>query len=213
MEVRRAVARPVIDGKLNDAAWAKADAVTLQFPWDQPGAKQKTVARVLWDDDYLYIAYDCEDLDITAQYDQRDDPTYKDDAVEAFINPRPSQTTAYFGFEMNARSTVYDYITVPGLFLLKRWNPIGVQIATYVDGTLNARGDQDRRWSLEVAIPLAELEGLAQAKPKVGDVWSINLNRWDGVEPDRRLSVWSDSAQVRPNPHNAKRFGKMTFVN
>ena len=40
----------------------------------------------------------------------------------------------------------------------------------------------------------------------------MNINRWDGTEPNRRLSVWSNSAQPKPNPHNPDRFGEIVFV-
>lgn len=213
LEVRRTSQRPIIDGMLNEADWKKADAVTFQFPWnEQTGAKQKTTARLLWDDQFLYISYECEDSDIVAHYTKRDDPTYKDDAVEAFINPRPSQTDGYFGFEMNARAVMYDYIIFQAKYLMKRLNLEGIQLATHINGTLNATGDKDQGWTLEVAIPFAEFEPLSAATPKAGDNWTINLNRWDGVEPTRRLSLWSDSAKVKPNPHNIRRFGTMVFV-
>jgi len=214
LEVRRALNRVIVDGKINEDDWKRADAVTFQFPWeDQKGAKQKTTARLLWDDKFLYISYECEDSDITAHYTDRDDPTYKDDAVEAFINPRPDQTNGYFGFEMNARAVMYDYIYFMGRHLLKRLNLEGLQLSTHLNGTMNARGDTDKGWSLELAIPFAEFEGLGNGQlPKPGDSWAINLNRWDGVEPDRRLSEWSDSGMVQPNPHNPRRFGVMTFV-
>ena len=45
-----------------------------------------------------------------------------------------------------------------------------------------------------------------------GTVWAFNLNRWDGVEPNRRMSIWSDSMQERPGPHAPERFGDMRFV-
>ncbi|MBZ2186581.1 MAG: carbohydrate-binding family 9-like protein [Bryobacter sp.] len=213
LEVRRAANPLSIDGKLNDSAWAQAEAVTFQFPWpNQTGAKQKTTVRLLWDDKYLYLGYDCEDADITAQYTHRDDPTYKDDAVEAFINPAPAQTDVYLGFEMNARAVMYDYVYLAGKFLFKRLDLDGLQLATHIDGTLNARGDKDKGWSLEVAIPFAEFEPLFRAaRPREGDQWAINLNRWDGTEPDRRLSQWSDSGLVAANPHNPRRFGTMVF--
>ena len=59
--------------------------------------------RLLWDDRALYVAYDAEDGDITAHYTQRDDPTYRDDALEIFVNPDPRQEAVYYGFEVNAR--------------------------------------------------------------------------------------------------------------
>jgi hypothetical protein len=212
-EVKRATSRIQVDGKLDEKAWQAAEPMVLIFPWEsQTGAKQKTTVRVLWDDQNLYIGYDCEDTDITAQFTARDDPTYRDDAVEAFINPRPSQTDFYFGLEMNARAVLYDYVSIKSAqYVLKRFNLEGVQLATFIDGTLNARGDRDKGWSLEVAIPWANFEELSR-RPEPGTVWTATFNRWDGVEPDRRLSMWVDPQDPRPSPHHPERFGDLVFV-
>ncbi|HYW41279.1 MAG TPA: carbohydrate-binding family 9-like protein [Bryobacteraceae bacterium] len=210
--VKRAAGRIVIDGKLDEKAWQEASTIEFVFPWDfQTGAKQKTTARLLWDDDYLYVGYECEDKDIVALRTERDDPTYQDDAVEIFINPRPSQTGVYFGLEMNARAVLYDYVMVDARYAFKRFNMQGVLLATFIRGTLNARGDEDQGWSLEVAIPWANFEELAR-RPTPGTIWTANLNRWDGVEPDRRLSMWSDPVQPRAQPHVPARFGQLVFV-
>lgn len=213
-EVKRASARILVDGKLDDAAWKSANTLTLQFPWEQQtGAKQKTVARVLWDDEYLYVGYDCQDTDIVAHFDKRDDPTYRDDALEIFINPNPAQQGLYYGMEMNARAVLYDYLYVFPTVLIKRLDFTGVQLATHIRGTLNARGDKDDGWSLEVAIPWANFEELAKKlPPEPGSFWTANLNRWDGVEPNRRLSLWSDSGLKQPHSHQPLRFGQLLFV-
>ncbi len=210
-EAKRAAGAIVIDGKLDDKAWQAAPALELIFPWEsQTGAKQKTTARLLWDDRFLYVGFECEDRDIVAQFTERDDPTYRDDAVEIFLNPKPSQTGVYFGLEMNARAVLYDYLMYDAKYAFKRFNLQGVQLATFLRGTLNARGDEDQGWSLEVAIPWANFEELAP-KPEAGTVWTMNVNRWDGVEPDRRMSNWSDPMQPRPNPHAPARFGQLVF--
>jgi Carbohydrate family 9 binding domain-like len=212
-EVKRAPSAIVIDGRLDDTAWKTAATITFQFPWEkQTGAKQKTTARLLWDDNYLYVGYDCEDADITAQFENRDDPTYRDDAVEIFINPLPSQTN-YYGLEMNARAVLYDYFMIFGAGLLRQFDLKGVQLATNIRGTLNASGDKDQGWSLEVAIPWNNFDGLSRTLPPAfGATWTANLNRWDGTEPNRRLSQWSDAEMPTPNPHNPGRFGKLVFV-
>jgi hypothetical protein len=211
-EAKRAAGPVVIDGKLDDKAWAAAAAVELIFPWEsQTGAKQKTTVRLLWDDNFLYAGYDCEDRDIVALFTERDDPTYRDDAVELFLNPKPSQTGLYFGLEMNARAILYDYLMYDSRYAFKRFNLQGVQLATFIRGTLNVRGDEDQGWSLEVAIPWANFEEFAP-RPDAGTVWTMNLNRWDGVEPNRRMSNWSDPLQPRPNPHAPARFGQLVFV-
>ncbi|MBV8818616.1 MAG: carbohydrate-binding family 9-like protein [Acidobacteriaceae bacterium] len=212
-EVKRAATPIVVDGRLDEAAWSKSKPIEFVFPWDQQtGAKQKTMARLLWDDDYLYVAYECEDTDIVALHQNRDDPTYKDDAVEIFINPDPTQTF-YYGLEMNALATLYDYFYAFPKLLIARVNFEGVHLATNIRGTLNVTGDKDEGWSLEVAIPWKNFTELAKTLPPApGSVWRANLNRWDGTEPNRRLSQWSNSGMPDPNPHNPERFGELVFV-
>jgi hypothetical protein len=213
-EIKRAASPVAIDGKLDEAAWASASpAVTLQFLWDnQTGAKQKTAARLLWDAQALYVGFDADDADVNAQFQQRDDPTYRDDAVEIFINPDPKQETLYYGFEMNARGVLYDYLNYNSRTLFKRFDSTGVKIATSIRGTMNDRTDTDSGWSLEASIPWANFQELSRRPPAAGAVWKANINRWDGVEPNRRMSIWSDPQNTDAWPHVPSRFGELVFV-
>jgi len=212
-DVRRAPAPLTIDGKLTEAAWTTTPAMTLQFLWEsQTGPKQMTRARLLWDAQALYVGFDADDTDITAQFQQRDDPTFRDDAVEIFINPDPKQETVYYGFEMNARGVLYDYLNYNSRTLFKRFDATGVQIATSLRGSLNVRNDTDSGWSLEAMIPWGNFEELSRRPPVAGTVWKANLNRWDGVQPDRRMSIWSDPQNSDSWPHVPARFGEIVFV-
>jgi len=212
-DVRRAPAPLTIDGKLTEAAWTTTPAMTLQFLWEsQTGPKQMTRARLLWDAQALYVGFDADDIDITAQFQQRDDPTFRDDAVEIFINPDPKQETVYYGFEMNARGVLYDYLNYNSRTLFKRFDATGVQIATSLRGSLNVRNDTDSGWSLEAMIPWGNFEELSRRPPVAGTVWKANLNRWDGVQPNRRMSIWSDPQNSDSWPHVPARFGEIVFV-
>ena len=212
-EAFRASGRLTIDGRLDEADWLAADVITLQFPWEsQTGVKQKTTARILWDDDNLYVGYDCQDAEITALYDTRDDPTYRDDCVEIFISPNQQKLYLYYGLEMNCRAVLYDYFYVFKQSIIKRFDMNEVKLATNLRGTLNVSGDTDEGWSLEVAIPFENFGDLInRVPPEPGSSWRVNLNRWDGVEPHRRLSMWSPSGMEKPNPHNPDRFGILVF--
>jgi Carbohydrate family 9 binding domain-like len=213
-EVKRVSSPPAIDGKLDEAAWTHASPpIVLQFLWEsQAGAKQKTAARLLWDSQALYVGFDAEDADVTARFLQRDDPTYQDDAVEIFINPDPKQEVLYYGFEMNARGVLYDYLNYNSRTLFKRFDATGVAIAVAVRGTLNQRDDTDNGWSLEIAIPWVNFEELSRRSPVAGTVWKANVNRWDGVEPKRRMSIWSDPQNTTSWPHVPSRFGEIVFT-
>jgi hypothetical protein len=212
-DVRRLSAPLTIDGRLNEAAWAATPAITLQFLWEsQTGPKQMTRARLLWDAQALYVGFDADDTDITAQFQQRDDPTFRDDAVEIFINPDPRQETVYYGFEMNARGVLYDYLNYNSRTLFKRFDATGVRMATSLRGSLNVRDDTDNGWSLEALIPWSNFEELSRRPPAAGTVWKANLNRWDGVQPNRRMSIWSDPQNSDSWPHVPARFGEIVFV-
>lgn len=200
----RTAVPPRIDGRGLEPEWQRAPVVELQFPWEsQKGAKQKTAVRLMWDETFLYALFECEDAEITARHFQRDDPTYLDDAVEIYLNPNPKQDTAYFGFEMNSNAVMYDYfVSFPNFTLIKRWNLTGFELKTARTG---------KGWTLELAFPLDDFLDMGR-KPGVGAEWRMQLVRWDGTEPARRLSIWSDSGLERPHPHNPARFGWLRFV-
>ena len=53
--VNRAARPIVVDGKLDDKAWKGANVMDLVLADSGGVPRQRTQARVLWDDDYLYI--------------------------------------------------------------------------------------------------------------------------------------------------------------
>ena len=199
-----------VDGRLTEKAWANAAPITLMFPWEeQTGVKQRTTVRLMRDQTYLYVGYECEDVDITATHENRDDPVYKDDCVEIFLKPS-EKTDHYIGLEMNARGVLFDYYYSFPEKNDKTFNLDGVLLKTTLRGTLNQGDDRDQAWSLELAIPWNSLNnGLP---PASGDQWRAQINRWDGTEAKgRRLSMWCHSGLKRTHPHNPERFGHLLF--
>ena len=203
-----------IDGELKEEDWQLASETRpFVFPWpDQPGIKQKTTVKILWDKDNLYVAYICEDTEITAKHLKPDSRTFEDDCVELFINPNPSRTECYYGLEMNCRGVLCDFFLIPkGLIAIKEVNLPGVKLATSIRGTLNKRDDQDKGWVLELLIPFKDFSFFSEViPPHIGSSWRINLNRWDGKEK-RCLSQWSASDASEPNPHTPQYFGVINF--
>ena len=54
-QIFRTAGRIVIDGKVDEPAWKQAPSVgDFHFNWWTAGEKEQTIAKLLWDDEYLY---------------------------------------------------------------------------------------------------------------------------------------------------------------
>ena len=200
----------LIDGKLQERAWLAApDVGEFLFPWWQEGKKDRTEARMLWDETYLYVAFTTYDTHISAVLNKRDDPVSKDDAVEVFVAPNKDDISTYFNFEFNALGTILDRASHTKSS--SAWNVEDIQVAVTLDGTLNDQTDEDNLWSTEIAIPFSCFASFApHLPPHEGDTWRLNLYRIGGaVNP--QFSLWSDTLTKVPQYHTPERFGWVHF--
>lgn len=224
----RAASEIRIDGKLDDAAWSAAawtdDFVDIEGV-TKPKPRFRTRMKMLWDDQYLYIAAELEEPDVWATLTQHDSVIFQDNDFEVFLNPS-GDSRNYFEFEINALNTGWD------LFLAKPyrqqgkadngWEIPGLKTAVYVDGSLNHAGDRDRRWQVEMAFPWAAFtERSGFGKPNAGQQWRANFSRveWhtEVLEgkyhklPGREDNwVWSPQGVV--DMHRPEQWGYVMFV-
>jgi hypothetical protein len=104
----------VVDGRVDDAAWAKATTVELAYetgPGDNTTPPVKTTALVLHSDNALYIAFRADDSDpasIRAFLRDRD-ALWDDDFVALELDTFDDQRRAY-GFYVNALGVQADLI-------------------------------------------------------------------------------------------------------
>src|SRR4051812_5660884 len=78
-DIYRAPSPIVIDGKLDDAAWQHASSVgDFSFASFKEGEKEQTIAKLLWDDENLYVSWYSKDRHISASVTQRHGPVSKD---------------------------------------------------------------------------------------------------------------------------------------
>jgi hypothetical protein len=203
------------DGILDEPAWALA-------PWTdyfvdiegdaKPAPRYKTRAKMLWDDNNLYIAADLQDPDVWARLRQRDTVIFYDNDFEVFIDP-DGDTHAYYELEVNALATAWD------LLLLKPyrdggppvvgWDIAGLKVGTHVEGTLNMPGDTDRGWTVEIVLPLAALKECAggASVPRAGDQWRIDFSRVEW-----RVIVENGSYRKEINPATDKPYPEDNWV-
>ena len=213
-EVRRAANKIEIDGKVPEPAWfAAATLGDFQFPWFKSGVREQSLAKLVWDDECLYIACICQDAHITAGDSQHDVPLTGDDCFEIMLAPNRNRPAFYFNIEWNAVGGYIDGHRPKGADAPRvEWDARDLRIAGQHIGTLNDDTDEDSLWCVEVAIPWINFrEYLPQFPPKAGDEVRANFNRHGG-DTNPQYSQWSPAdtpAPAFPVPH---RFGRLILA-
>jgi len=230
-ECPRAAKPVVIDGKLDDADWARAP-YTPFFVDIEGAAKAKprfaTRAKMLWDDNYFYIAAELEEPHLWAVYREHDSVIFHQHDFEVFLDP-DGDGLNYFEFEMNVLNATWD------LFLAKPykdggkadngWEIPGLKTAVHANGTVNDPRDTDKGWTLEIAFPWSAFDRGPRPprKPAMNETWRVNFSRveWQLRDDGKRYEkvqgtpednwVWSPQGVINmhvPETWGFVRFGK-----
>ena len=222
-----------IDGRDDELAWNNA-IYTDDFI-DIEGSKtpsQKTNVKMLWDEKFLYVFAKLYENHIWGDITKRDEVIYYNNDFEVFINPN-DDVFSYGEIEINALGTEWDlFLNRPYRLRGKAdssWDINGLKSAVDISGTLNDPNDLDDYWTVEIAIPLKEIEKLNTSgkdeKVISGDVWRINFSRvnWDfeinnGVYSRKKENgkylpeynwVWSPQGII--NMHVPENWGYLVF--
>lgn len=200
------------DGRLDEKAWQECEPIQLTGR-DGKTPMQKTSARILWDNDFIYVAFDCEDQNIWSTFTKRDQPLYNEEVVEIFIDPDGDGNT-YLELEVSPLGIFWDgFILNHGPGKIKgilAWNSETIRWGVHLNGTQNNPNDIDQSWSAEIAVPIKDLATAPNRPPKPGDKWRLNLYRID--HPDSNTSeesLWSPVSG--PSFHDPDKFGEVTF--
>ncbi|MBL8949988.1 MAG: carbohydrate-binding family 9-like protein [Myxococcaceae bacterium] len=206
----RTAKAPVIDGKVNDDVWKAAPEVTLTASYDGRPVSRKTTARILWDEQFLYVAFDCEDPDVWGTKRNKDDDIYNEDAVEVFVNAS-GDLANYNELQVSPHNVNFDARFVSrrsDLPTAMKWES-GMTTAVDVRGTLDD-DTADQGWSAEMKIPIANLANVPHA-PQKGDVWRFNLYRLEHLKRRTEIEGQSFSPLFVGDFHALPRFGKLVF--
>ena len=214
-DIYRATSPISIDARLNEPAWKQApDVGDFHFPRFKEGQREQTVAKILWDDEYLYVSWLARDRHISSSVTERHGPVSKDDCVEIFIAPNPNKIRNYYTFEINAIGTMLNRARTDWWTGPPTWEPEGVRYRASFHG--HAKKDespQDDHWVVEAAIPLKNfVRDAPHTPPRDGDRWRLNLQRLGGLT-NAQASTWSPLPEGVQTFHTPEAFGSVRFVN
>ena len=227
---RHATGPITVDGRLEEPDWQRA-SWTTDFVDIQGAAKPKprfrTRAKLLWDEDYLYIAAEIEEPHVWATLTQHDSVIFRDNDFEVFMDPN-GDSHEYYEFEMNALNTGWDLLLKKpykdGGPALNEWEIPGLKTAVHVEGTINNPADQDKGWCVEIAFPWKALASYARRRtpPREGDQWRVDFSRvewrinivhgkYEKV-PNTPEDNWVWSPQGIVDMHRPEKWGYVQFT-
>ena len=142
-----------VDGARTE--WSGVTAVPFS------GLSNGAIASIAWDATNLYVAFQVTDTKLSATRTVRDGGTlYLDDGVEVYIDTLGDRASAMqpddYQFMVNLNNIQGDWRGTGGGGKDSTWNATWTSAVTR-QGTLNSHGDTDSGYTVELAIPWAQL--------------------------------------------------------
>jgi hypothetical protein len=166
VQIARTAARPVIDGALDDAAWANAariDNFHQVNPVEYAEPSERTEIYLLYDDDALYVAARIftPPGEITANVMRQGASITQEDSLFVTLDPFNTQRGGYF-FGLNAHGVRFDGLYRNVSEYYSDWDSIWDAAAQRFDGG----------WTAEYEIPFKSLSFDPNS-----DTWGLNFSR------------------------------------
>lgn len=215
---------PAWENIFAEALWQDAASSTqmLQAPLNATFAAppEETRVRVLWCKEFLLVRFDVQDASIVrlpgvdAAKPLRDEPYYKADAVEVFLDP-VGDFHMYMEFQFSSENGVFDAAyfctgtpkSQPDFLLdadfirrdtfsVKEWNLAGLRSAARIWPTTEGAG-----WSVVAAFPAKELlQRLGKKKFERGMELKVNfvrLNSFADGQHRAEITNWAPVMEGR----------------
>ncbi|HSG80858.1 MAG TPA: DUF5916 domain-containing protein [Gemmatimonadota bacterium] len=200
-----------LDGVLDEPAWGSADSAfgfLQREPSEGEPATERTVVRVLYDSDRVYVgvwAYDSEPSRVVARQLERDarlgisrfGPSGSDDAIELILDTFHDRRNAYY-FATNPNGALVD-----GLITDESESP-----DLNWDAVWDVRAQKTSfGWSAEFEIPLRSIRTPSAAV----QTWGFNVQRV--VIRKNEQTLWTSWSRNNEGLNRVSRAGELTQLN
>ncbi len=182
---------PVLDGKLDDPVWGEALPTiefTQKFPNEGLSPSEQTVLRILYDEESLYVAFDCvQRLTPVQSRLARRDRKVETDRVELSIDDGKST----FEFSVNAAGVLSDGVRFNDTGYSSDWDGVWEGQAARSEGG----------WSSEMRIPFR----LFRFDPSQVQDWGLQARRYVALRQE--IDEWAYIPRV--DAGEVSRYGRL----
>lgn len=158
-----------------------------------------TKVQACRDSEALYVRFECEDDHVVSDYTKRDEPLYKQDVVEVFLDEEGTGRR-YLELEVSPHNVVFDALIKNEegrVHAYAEWDAAGMETSVDV---------QDDKRVYVIKLPFVHFASM----PEAGTAWRVNFYRIDeSPEGQREFQAWSPTGAV--NYHLPAHFGTLLF--
>lgn len=179
--------------------WEEIDGVAVvETPWKEFPLCVNTLAKVVYNDEKIFVRLETEETDITAVVTEDNGQVCKDSCMEFFIRPNISDKR-YFNFEINPLGTLHLAIGKDRYDRKKiNFDRSMFNIRTYVLNT---------GWIAEFEIPFA----LINKFTGFSETCYGNFYKCGDETAEPHYCVWNDVETPEPDFHQFRYFGRFVF--
>jgi hypothetical protein len=220
--IERTSAAPAFNLDWSDPSWSGAQTLSVShFLSRSSDHRPVTRAKLLHDDQTIYVFFHVQDRYVRAVAEKYQDPVCRDSCVEFFVEPRAGK--GYFNFEFNCGGTLLlFYIEDPTRSPdpaqpFKKMTPISwdlasrIRVAHSMPKSIDPEIDTPTTWSIQYAIPRAVFEHHVGPLGSLADqTWRGNFYKCADKTSHPHWATWSPIDEV--NFHLPRCFAPIAFA-
>ncbi len=209
--------KPVeINGDWLDSVWADVEAIDIDIHLaDEPDHKPKTQAKLLYDEEFIYVFFRVEDKYVRAVAGDYQGKVWEDSCVEFFFTPSQDLSLGYFNIEANCGGTI--------VFTHRFGKELNVTPVSAADGEkveifhsepkiVEPEKQQPTTWLIEYRLPIDVLEKYCSViRPAPGVIWRANFYKCGDETSHPHWLTWSAITSGEFNFHLPEFFGVLEF--
>ena len=181
----------------------------------EPDHKPKTQAKLLYDDQFIYVIFRVEDKFVRAVSQKYHDLVCKDSCVEFFFTPGADISLGYFNIEINCGGTMlFSHQITRGIdtTAVSDSDCDKVEIFHSESRIVEPEKQEPTTWIIEYRVPIGILEKYCPvAKPAPGVIWRANFYKCADDTSHPHWLTWSVVDKSTPDFHRPEFFGTLEF--
>ena len=206
------------DANWDKEQWKNVKPVTItNYMGDIPAFKPKVQAKMVYDNDNLYIIFKVEDKFVKCVTDRINGPVWRDSAVEFFFSPDADKPLSYFNLETNCGGTplMQFHADLNGKRESKRISEEDIreiEIVASLPKIVDPEITEEVTWTIEYRIPIALLQkhSIITYLAK-GVEWKANFYKIAEITSSPHHATWSVIDKPNPTFHTPEYFGRLIY--